>query len=60
MSEKGEVKIDFTSVKSENKMFCEIEDGLELILSKEIVSEILLSNEEVYRGYYENKENKIL
>lgn len=50
MSEKGDVKVDFTGIISENTMCCEIKDGLEMIMGREIASEILLSDKEVYKG----------
>lgn len=50
MNEKGDVKVDLTGIISENTMCCEIEDGLEMIMGREIASEILLSDKEVYNG----------
>ncbi len=53
MSEKGEVKVDFTGIISENTMLCEIKDGLELIIVREIASAIILSDNPEYKALRE-------
>lgn len=53
MTNKGEVKVDFTGVISENTMFCEFKDGLEMIMGREIASAIILSDKSEYKALRE-------
>lgn len=53
MSKNGEIKGDFTGIVNTEKVLCEITDGLQIVISRETASTILLSNEEVYKGLRE-------
>lgn len=53
MTENGEVKVDFTGITSANTMFCEIKDGLEMIMRREIASAIILSDKPEYKALRE-------